>query len=187
MLTNADGIADNPTRSYSELLDFSGSGNGIFAAGAARWFLDGTEFEAGLWVRTDDREHLDDPTRSSRNYGAYAVYDRVFGEHAINLRAGIANKDVSPATRFASVAWRRDLAAGTLSVGYARILESSRARRTASGDTDHAELWFRRPLLADALHGTLSLQYIANPGFDGSNVSAEAHALVAGLRLDYAF
>lgn len=54
-------------------------------------------------------------------------------------------------------------------------------------DTDHAELWFWLPLGTDALHGTLSLQYVANPGFDASNVGAQANALLAGLRIDYAF
>lgn len=185
MVTNADGIADS--RSYRELLDFSVSGNGLFAAAAARWYLDGTEFEAGTWLRTDMREHLEDPALSSRNYGAYAVYDRLFGEQAISLRAGIANEDVSPVTRFASIAWRRSFDVGTLGLGYARILESSRARGATGGDTDHAELWYRRRMIADGLHGTLSLQYVANAGFDGSNITAQSEALLAGLRLDYAF
>ncbi len=192
MLTSSEGIADNPSRSYRELIDVTGAGDGVFAAASARWRLgddgDGSrQLGAGVWLRSDERDHLDDPTRQSMNYGAFVVYDASFGEQAINLRAGIANKDVSPANRFAAIAWQRAFAAGTLGAGYARILESSRARRATSGDTDHAELWFRLPLLAESLHGSLSLQYVSNPGFDRSNITAEAHALFAALRLDYAF
>ncbi len=187
ILSSSDGIADNPSRSYRELIDVTAAGKGLFAAAGARWYLGDTRIGAGAWLRTDEHPHLDDPDRESRNYGAYAVYGHAFGAQTLSLRAGIANEDVSPATRFASVALERVFDAGTLGLGYARILESSRARTLASGDTNHAEAWFRLPLGMPGLHGTLSMQYVDNPGFDRSGVVAEAHALFGGLRLDYAF
>lgn len=187
ILSSANGIADDPSRSYRELIDVTGDGNGIFTAAAARWIAGNTEFGAGIWARTDDHPKLDNAARNGSNYGAFVVYERVNGAHAINLRAGLANPAVSNAAGFASVAYQLQQQHGTFGLGLARIVESSKARSPGTADTTHVEAYYRLPLLADTLHVSANLQYVANPGFDRSGTTAEAHALVAGLRFDFIF
>ncbi len=187
MVSASDGIADNPSRSYRDLIDLSGAGKGLFAVGALRWNRGDVEAGAGLWLRTDDRPDLDASGATSSNYGGFVTVDRRFGTAAVNLRAGIANDEVSAAARFAAVAGQVPLAAGTLGLGYARIFRSGHARRPDSGDTDHVEAWYLAPPGPAGLQGSVSLQFVSNPGFDASGARAEAGALVAGVRLHYAF
>ena len=187
IVASSDGIADNPTRSYRDLIDVSAAGKGVFAAAGARWFLDETRIGVGTWLRTDKHEHVDDANRTGKNYGAYFVYGKAYGPQIINFRLGLANEKVSRVARFASVAYEREFAAGSLGLGYSRFFESGRARSAASGDSDHVETWFRAPLVGESLQVTGSLQYLSNPGFDSTGITAERHALIAGIRLDYSF
>lgn len=186
-ITASDGIADNPTRSYRELIDISGAGKGLFATAAARWFLADAEIGAGVWLRTDNHPRLDDETRQDQNYGAFFVYGVAIGEQSFNVRAGVANSTVSPVARFAGIAYELRQDYGTFGLGLARIVPSSRAQTPSRDDTTHFEAWYRLPMIANLLHVTADVQFVRNPGFDGSGMTAEASALVAGLRLDYAF
>jgi hypothetical protein len=187
ILTSSDGIADNPSRSYSELIDVTGDGKGIFTSLSARWFRGRTEYGMGVWLRTDDHPLLDNPADNDHNRGAYVVYGVASGDQTLNFRAGMANRKVARAARFAAVSYELRKPHGTLGLGLARIFEASRAQTANSGDTAQAEAWYRVPLIANHLHLTADAQYVSNPGFDASGTVAERHALLAGLRLDYVF
>ncbi|MGB5246135.1 MAG: carbohydrate porin [Woeseia sp.] len=187
ILSSSDGIADNPGRSYSELIDITGAGKGVFASASARWFRGPVEYGGGVWMRSDKHPRFDDMSRTGRNHGAYGVYGITFGEHTLNFRGGFANDKVTQAARFAGVSYELRQPQGTFGFGAARIFESNRARTASSGDTDHIEAWYRLPLIADHLHVTADLQFVSNPGFYVSPSPAEANALVAGLRFDYVY
>ncbi len=187
ILASSDGIADNPTRSYSHLLDLTAAGKGVFASASARWFLDSREIGLGTWLRSDKHEYVDDTNMTDKDFGAYFVYGKAFGPQTINFRVGFANERVSQVARFVSITYGREYARGNLSLGYARAFESNRARGPDSDDSDQLEAWFRTPIVGNALHATASLQYVTNPGFDRTGLIAERNALVAGIRLDYSF
>ncbi|MGB5347133.1 MAG: carbohydrate porin [Woeseia sp.] len=187
IVSSSDGIADNPGRSYSELVDIAQAGKGLFASASARWFRGAVEYGAGVWLRTDDHPLLDDATRNSHKRGAYAVYGFAFGAQSLNLRAGVANAAVSHVSGFAGLSYEYRQPRGTFGLGVARIFESERARTATSGDTDHIEAWYRVPVIADHLHITADIQFVRNPGFDASGTRAEARALLAALRFDYVF
>lgn len=187
ILSSSDGIADNPGRSYNELVDIADAGKGLFGSASARWFRGATEYGAGVWFRTDDHPLLDDTSQNGHKRGAYAVYGIAFGAQAVNVRAGIANDAVSQVSGFTGISYEYKQTRGTFGFGAARIFESRRARTATSGDTDHLEAWYRVPVIPGHLHVTVDAQFVRNPGFDKSGVTADARAVLAGLRFDYVF
>jgi hypothetical protein len=187
IVSSSDGIADNPGRSYSELVNIAEAGKGIFSSASARWFRGATEYGAGIWIRTDDQPLLDDASRSGHRRGAYAIYGLGFGPQTLNFRAGVANEAVSDVSAYAGISYRYQRPRGTFGLGAARIFQSPHARTATSDDTDHIEAWYRVPVIANHLQITADIQYVRNSGFDASGTPAGANAVLAALRFNYVF
>ena len=121
------------------------------------------------------------------NYGAYAVLGWQANGHALNARFGLANESVSVATRFAAVAYEREAHTGLFGAGVARTWLSDAFRMTNLDDATSAEVFYRIPIAGDAIHVTPSIQYVENPGFDGSGETADSQAVVLGIRFRWNF
>lgn len=187
ILTSSDGLADNPSRSYRELVAVTEAGKGAFAGLGARWYLGSTRIGLGAWYRTDHHETLDDPDEEQRNYGAYALYGWQSGAHGVTLRAGLARASVSPGSAFLGAAYEGVTAYGALGLGIGHIFLSHSETGEDRHDTTQAELYFRISLGRDNVHLSPVLQYVKNPGFDSSSGAFEAEVVVAALRFSAYF
>lgn len=187
ILSGSDGILDMPDRSYQGLLDLTDQGRGVFAGFGAAWLRSEFSWRAGAWLRSDDHVHARDPTRTEMNYGAYGVFGWLSGPHAVNVRAGIANDNVSITSEFVAVAYQHQTRFGLAGAGLARTFIADGFRGDGVDHAWDAELFLRIPVLGGDGHITPSLQYVRNPGFDASGAAASSRALVAGLRFRWSF
>lgn len=187
VVAGSDGIADLPDRSYQDLLDLNASGRGVFLGAGASWLYERTSWRVGAWLRNDDHPVAGDPVKTENNYGIYGVYGWQHEAHAVNVRVGFANPDVSIAESFVALAYQRQTTIGLIGIGaaYTEI--------GASVDAPHdhyaidSELYLRIPLLADSGHITPSIQYVEFPGFGGMQPVPGSSALIAGVRFHWAF
>ncbi|MDH5501717.1 MAG: hypothetical protein OEY72_11530, partial [Gammaproteobacteria bacterium] len=182
ILSSSDGLADNPGRSYRELIDVADAGKGIFAGLGARWAIGATRIGFGGWYRSDEHPEIGNPDSSLHNYGAYGVYGWQSGNHGVNFRAGAARATVSPAEFFIGAAYEGVTPFGAFGIGVGKIYESDPLVDLGTNDTIHAETFFRIPLLSETSHLTVALQYIENSGFDSSDATIDAHAHLAAVR-----
>lgn len=187
VVSGSDGIADLPDRSYQDLLDFNDEGRGIFVGSGARWTFGRSSWRLGAWVRSDDHAVAGSDTREDDNYGVYGVFGWQSGPHAVNVRTGFANSDVSVASNFFALAYQRNYRFGLLGVGAAHTGISSGFRDDGRDSAFDSEVYLRIPILDGAGHVAPSIQYVEVPGFDATATVPGSTALIAGVRLHYFF
>ncbi|MEZ5553168.1 MAG: hypothetical protein R3E82_19965 [Pseudomonadales bacterium] len=183
MLTSSDGLADNPGRSYQELVDLGEAGKGVFAGLGTRWYLGDHRVGVGAWYRSDDHPTFDNPDSGTGNHGFYALYGWQSGSHGVSLRAGWARPSVSRTAGYLGVSYEGLTPFGAFGLGVGQIFQSGHADQADTGDTTQIETFFRIPLGSDRIHLTPALQYLKNSGFDSSDDAVEAEALIVALRL----
>ncbi|HEY5646590.1 MAG TPA: hypothetical protein VIS76_11635 [Pseudomonadales bacterium] len=182
IVSGSNGLADNPRRSYGELVDLTDSGKGIFAGLGARWYTRTSTVGVGAWYRSDDHVQLNGADDDRHNYGAYAVYEWHSGVHGVTLRAGAARPSVSRASRYLGAAYERLAPLGALGIGFGHTFLSDRDRQADRADTTQVELFYRLALGSENIHVTPALQYLKNSGFDSAGSILDAEVLVAAVR-----
>lgn len=182
ILSSSDGLADNPGRSYQELINIGSAGKGIFAGLGARWAFGDARLGFGGWYRSDDHAELDNEDSSKHNYGAYAVYGWQSGDHGVSFRAGAARAAVSAAEYFLGAAYEGETPIGAIGIGVGKIFKSSQLPGDDRDDTVQAETFLRVPLFSGRSHITAALQYLENSGFDSSDETIDANAILATVR-----
>ena len=187
VIAGSDGIADLPDRSYQDLLDFNDEGRGLFVGSGASWLFDRLSLRIGAWIRTDDHEVADRPEEEENNFGVYGVFGWQSGPHALNVRTGFANTDVSVAGNFLGVAYQRAFQFGLFGIGAAHTAISSGYRTGNRDSAFDSEVFLRIPILGGAGHVTPSIQYVEVPGFDATETVPGSTALIASIRLHYSF
>ena len=187
VISSSDGKADMPDRSYQDLLKLTSDERGAFLGFGASWLRDSTSLRVGAWLRSDDHAVAGNPDESEKNYGVYGVLGWQRAANAVNIRLGLANEDVSVATRFAAIAYQRQIRSGLLGIGVARTVIANNFRQGNLENTSAAEVFYRIPLGQLNGHITPSFQYVENPGFDASGPTASSSAVVAGVRFHWAF
>ena len=187
ILGGSDGIADLPDRSYQDLLDVTSEGRGVFAAVGASWLFEHASWRVGTWLRSDDHVVLGNDAEIDVNYGIYGVFGWRAGPHAINLRAGVANREVAIASDFVGLAYQRRIRFGLLGLGAARttIAEDSQPTRREHGFD--SELYLRIPLFGGAAHVTPSIQYIEIPELRVPEPAPASSTTVIGVRFHWSF
>ena len=185
-LTSSHGLADNPNASYSQLMDISADGKGIFAAAEGQWPVAGTKLHAGAWINTADHERLDGSAGTDQNYGLYLTVDGKVASTAWNLRAGFANDKVSQASQFLSAAVEYPLADLSLGLGLAHTGLSSEDATPQQDDILQAEAYLRFSPRED-VSVTPAVQWLSNSGFDASGNTVDAEQILFNLRLNYTF
>ncbi len=187
VVASSDGLADLPERSYQELLDLTADERGVFIGAGASWLREHTSARLGAWLRTDDHMVGGRPSETEMNYGAYAVLGWQAGGHAVSARAGLANDRVSVATRFVALAYERQTPWGLLGAGVARTSLSDNLSAGDLADATDVEIFYRIPIAGGAAHITPSIQYLDYPDLRGSDGTADASAVVAGVRVRWNF
>lgn len=184
-LASSDGLADNPERSYSQLLTAE-DGEGAFAIASASWEAKSWLLRAGAWLNTSDQQTLDMTSDNKDNYGAYMLAGYTQGRHSANVRLGLANPDVSQAVAFASAAYRYQHGPYTAGAGIGRDFLSSQEPSTMLDDTDQYEL-FLRYRLRQGLFLTGQVQRIVNSNYGALPDNRSQHATVYGVRLTWLY
>lgn len=187
VLSSSQGLADLAYRSYRDLLVPSSGRRGLFAGADARWVRDQIWVRLGAWLRSGDNRVANAPNEPEMNYGIYGVLGWQVAENAVNVRLGMANDEVSVATRFAAVAYERSTPIGLFGVGVAKTRISNSLRASDLDNVLSAEAFFRIPVGDTRGQLTPSIQYIENPGINPSGVTSSSSAVVAGVRFHWSF
>lgn len=184
VLTSSHGLADN-SATYYRTFDVSDDDKGVFAAGELDWHIDTTTLRVGTWLHSGDHAPLNGTGGNENNFGVYSSIDGVIGTGKWNLRAGVANADVSNTAGFLAAAYERVLGPATLGVGLARAFASSDLG-AGRDDITQAEVYARFDL-SRHIHLTPSIQYIENSGFDSSGTDFDPDVTIFSLRLGYTY
>jgi hypothetical protein len=187
VVSGSDGIADVPDRSYQDLLDFNAAGRGVFLGAGASWLFDHASWRLGAWIRSDDHAVAGSATDQDKNYGVYLVHGLQSGPHALNIRGGFANSNVSVASDFFAVAYQRDSRHGLFGVGVAHTGISRGFRTAARSRAFDSEVYYRIPIFDGSGHITPSIQYVEVPGFDASETVPGSTAVITSVRVHYNF
>lgn len=185
MLTSSHGLADNPDKSYAELVDVGAKGKGVFAVTELVWREAQQTWRTGVWVQTADNDYLDGSGNTAHNYGLYLNADRNFGRYGVNLRLGMANPSVSAAAKFIGLAVDRGFGMSHAGIGYTYTVVSADAG-AGKGDRSQLEAYYRFDL-AETFSITPSLQRIHNSGFDSSGASVDRDVQLVSVRASYTF
>jgi len=189
-LTSSNGLGDNANVSYSELVDVSENGKGVFAAAEMLWPVSDLQLRVGVWVNTADHAKLSGASGTTNNYGLYALVDGNVGEGQWNVRGGFANDKVSRAASFFSAALQYPAPQlpgnATLGAGITHTAISDNGKGAQEDDSVQGEMYVRFDL-SDSLSVTPSLQLIKNSDFDASDASFDKSQTLFSVRLNYAF
>ncbi|MBT8077043.1 MAG: carbohydrate porin [Gammaproteobacteria bacterium] len=187
VITGSDGIADTPDRSYQDLLDLNDDGRGIFLGAGAAWLNERTSWRVGAWLRNDNQGVEGELVDDENNYGVYGVFGWQDGANAINVRAGMANSNVSAADRFLAIAYQRKTNIGLFGIGVADTRIPGTFSGSGNDDALDSEIYFRIPILDNAGHITPSIQYVKSPAVDSADRLSGSSAIVAGVRFHWSF
>ena len=186
LLSSSHGLADNPDRSYSELLDVSAPGKGVFSLLETYMMFSTRQFRVGAWYSSADHPRLDSGVTDVHDYGIYSTFDIENGDTQWNLRLGAANPAVSETAYTLSIAMERPLSGTPVGIALGHNWLSSRITDPAQADESTLEIYayFK---MAKRLNLSPSLQLIRNPRFDRSENRFETPLAVYSLRLGYQF
>lgn len=185
-LGGSHGLGDNPERDYNELFSLRTEGKGLFTAAEGVWKGGGLTGRLGVWLNSGDHERLDGSGDVGHNYGFYGALDGSLGEGAWNLRAGWADPEVSAAAWSLGAALEYPVAG--LAVTGIGLVHTAVSDEAGEGHDDNlvAE-WYLRFDLGEHVQLTPLVQYVQNPGFDGTGDTLDEDQWLAGLRLHIAF
>lgn len=185
-LTSSNGLANNPDRSYSQLLSVHNDRKGAFAITSLSWRNEASLLRLGIWANTSDHEAVDGSRRGLHNHGVYLLTGHRQGRHALNYRLGFANDKVSQAAAFTSLGYQYRQERQVLGLGAARAFLSTQVSDKALGDTVHYEAYLRHTL-APGIFLTGDVQYILNSNFGTSTTTRNQGITVYGLRLTWLY
>jgi hypothetical protein len=186
VLVSANGLADNPNLSYSQLLRLTDGDDGAFAALGLGWPSERQLIRVGAWVNTRPHAALDGSRNDGTNYGAYAVYGRSWRSHGLNVRIGLANEELVEGSRFASIAYRLRWRQHALGAGVARTYLSPAIDDPNRDDSTQIEL-FGRFNLTPTLHFTVSIQRLIHSSLVSAASDPRESARVLGARFHVSF
>jgi Carbohydrate-selective porin, OprB family len=186
VLTSSNGLADNPNLSYSQLFQVADAGKGVFAAAGLGWPKETRLTRVGAWINTREHDDVNGLPGGGRNYGMYAVFGQSWRAHAMNLRVGLANEDVTRGSAFVALAYRYRLREHAIGAGIAHTFLSPAVVERLLDDSTHVEI-FARLAIAPTMHLSVSAQWLHNSGFHAAPSDPRHSVAVAGIRFHYAF
>lgn len=181
-LSGSHGLADNANLSYGQLVDVDDPGKGVFAVTSLAWRDPAWLTRAGLWIHTAPHDSLDGMRTGLSNGGVYWLGGWRQAPHGVNLRLGIANREVSRVARFAGLAYRLRQAPWVWGIGAARMFLSPDEPDPALDDTTQYETYLRYRF-ANGWFATGDVQHLVNSNFDRSGAVHDRRVTVYGLRL----
>lgn len=186
MLSSSHGIADNPNRSYRQLIQLFDQDKGLFAGAELYYPWRNIKIRTGLWINSASKQHIDEPQSKAKSYGVYTSIDAEAGHHQWNLRYGYTNPDVTTSNHFAAIAYQYQYKQATLGLGLAHQRITHKTKDNTNSPNTQAELYLRiNPV--PGLSITPSIQYLHGKSTSQNDQQLSKNNWVAGLRLSYYF
>ncbi|AEP29973.1 carbohydrate porin [Brumicola nitratireducens] len=185
-VSSSNGLADNSARSYNQVLSLTEKEKGVFAITSLSWRNQAYLIRLGAWTNTADHKSLDLNRSTANNYGLYLLTGYQTGNHAWNMRLGLANEQVSKAMAFSSLGYQYRFAEYVFGIGLARAFLSTNLQDNSVKDTEQYELYVRYAL-TPKIYLTADLQNIVNSDFIASETNKNRSTIVIGLRLSWLF
>ena len=185
-ITSSNGLADNPERTYSQLFSVTDDGKGIFAIISTSWKQKNWLLRIGAWTNTSDHDAVNGSSSGLDNFGGYLLAGYKQGQHALNVRLGLANDKVSQASGFTSLGYQFKYADYVMGAGAARIFLSSNEPNTALGDTEHYEIYLRYAF-SKGIFLTGDVQQIYNSNFGALAENRNKGIPIYGLRFTWLY
>ncbi len=180
-IASSRGLADNPKRSYSQLLSAVDGKQGVFAIGSWSWESPAWLVRAGLWANTQDHAALDGSDPEEKNFGQYLLLGFKQGSHGLNIRFGHANERVSQAVRFVSASYQYRWGAWVTGLAAAESRVADGDLLSGLADTRHYE-WYLRHRFWKNVFLTLDAQHLDNSRFGIGSSGISGHVNILGLR-----
>jgi hypothetical protein len=184
-LLGSNGLGDNPNVSYSELVDVSEDGKGVFAGGELVTINGPGTYRLGAWLNTADHNELAGTSNDEENAGAYLSADWLFENFGVNLRLGVADEDVSEAASFVAVSAGYEYGTVTYGAGIAQTGVSDDVAGDVD-DTTQIELYAGWDV-RENLQITPSLMFLQNSGFDSSDSAFDSDVILGAVRTTFTF
>lgn len=186
MLSSSHGIANNPNRSYRQLIQLFDQEKGLFAGAELYYPWHNFKIRTGLWINSASKQRIDKSQRNAKNYGVYTSIDAEAGNHQLNFRYGYTNPDVTTSNHFAAIAYQYQYKQATFGLGLAHQRITHKTTDSTNQPNTQAELYLRiNPV--QGLSMTPSVQYLHGKSSSQNNQQLSKHNWVAGLRLSYYF
>ena len=186
MLSSSHGIADNPNRSYRQLIQLFDQDKGMFAGAELYYPWRNFKFRTGLWLNSASKQRIDKAQSNAKNYGVYTSIDAVSGDHQWNLRYGYTNPDITTSNHFAAMTYQYQYKQATLGLGLAHQRTTHKTSDYTNQPNTQAELYLRiNPI--SGLSITPSIHYLHGKSSSQNTQQLSKHNWVAGLRLSYYF
>ena len=185
-ISSSHGLADNPQNSYSELLDLSADGKGLFSALEFNAPWRDWRVRAGLWHNSAELPRLDGNGTDS-GQGLYTSIDGQLSDSlAWNLRLGTASKAVNPLRQFASLAFTWSHNAHSIGAAFGRNRISDQAATATDRDITQLEVYYGL-LTGQGFEWSGSLQWFSDALPDSASSGLQDEILLASVRLTWAF
>ena len=187
--TIADGVPGNPDKPKRTTIDFQ-KGDGLLLAGEAGISREGRLWSVGMWTYTEDAPDLVTSEEHTNMGGYVALEENLLSSDAFNLsgsvRAGFANGDANPVSSFfgatlVATGLFPSLPEDQIGLGVMVATASDKYLSTLADPKDQ-EIDFELTYFATLVENVSiqpDIQYVVNPGMDGSIDDA----LVIGVRL----
>lgn len=178
LVARARGIADDPSHAYSQLLSRE-HGDGWFSAAVLRRRHDWGHWRLGLWHNSRRSEALDGTTPAAEGRGLFIGAGAQAAGRAFNLRAGLADAQVSEVARFVSLAALQPWGRHRLGLAWARSWPSDELAGPWAAATQ-LEGFFRWQPGDESLQVSPGVQWLDNPSLQPPN-----SVWVASLRVQW--
>jgi len=187
VLGSSNGLADNPNASYSQLVDITDNGKGVFAGFENQWHMTSIRFALGGWVNSADHEKLNGSGHTESNYGLYTTIDGNWRRAVWNLRLGFANDKVSRAEDFQSVSVEYPFVQAAIGAGFSRTGISGKTVSANEADATYTSEVYLRFRANDKFTVTPSIQWMKDVDISGDVLRKKHNLAILSLRLSHQF
>lgn len=185
-IASAKGLADNNTRSYSQLLSLDDTENGLFAIASATYNYENFYIRAGIWTNKADHTSVRGDADQLDNYGVYSIAGYEYEDHALNMRIGHARENVNRGSDFVALSYQYLHNAYLFGIGAGEVFLSPKQIDKNLGDTTQYELYVRYEP-AEKIYITFDFQTIYNSNFGEIPDLRNKYTSLYGVRLSYLF
>lgn len=184
-LSSTHGMADNNRRDYGSLFEVNDDQKGLFSALEIGYAANQLFVNIGAWSHRGSHEALDNPQKTDlSNYGTYVSAGLTQHNHQYEVRAGVANPEVSAVSKFTALAYQYATQAWDLGIGYSYAGLSSKI--DSHHDAQTAELYWKKRL-GKSWAITPSVQWFKNPILESETLQLDSNIMAANIRVHYKF
>lgn len=188
LVSSSHGLADNPSRNYSQAFEVGKDDKGMFVDTEISYQTSESVMTLGVWMHTAPHQSLSDASQTNlQNFGAYLNAYQNFGQHSVEGRLGYANPEVSSGEIFTALVYEYQRAHWAFGSGYTWTKTSNHITDKRYRDNNQLLEIYVRHRMFDSFDVTPSLQFFEHPVYDYDEVQLSKSLWSANLRLSYFF